>query len=103
MEVLVKFEGSRRVLAVSEDSCLVVEIEKELCRRFPDRDIAIAPIGSKVPQSTSKEVYIIQRLTSKWGYVDVTDVSQVQGGDEVTLAKMSKLEGSASASKVGYF
>lgn len=92
MEVLLHFEGSRRVVAVPAGSTLEVELEKEVVKCFPDRDIAIASIGGKVPQSSSKEVYLVQKLAPKWGYVDVTDSSQVQGGDEVTLAMISKLK-----------
>jgi hypothetical protein len=92
VEVLLHFEGSRRVLNIGEGSTIEVELEKELVERFPGRDLTVAPIGQAVPQSPSKDVYMLQKLTLKWGYVDVTDRSQVQGGDEVTLVKVSKLE-----------
>jgi hypothetical protein len=94
MEVLVNFEGSRRVVSV-EDS-LLVAVEKELARRCPGRDVAIAPVGTKLSQSGSKEVYILQKLTTKWGYMDVTDLSEVQVGDEITLTRMPKLEDKVS-------
>ena len=100
MEVMVVFEGSRRVVTVAEGASLLAVVERELVKRFPERDIAIAPVGSKVSQSVSKEVYILQKLTAKWGYVDVTEVGQVQGGDEVTLTKLLKIGGSSSSSKV---
>ena len=102
MEVLLHFEGSRRVVEVREGSTLEVELEKELVKRFPDRDIAVAPVGQKVLQSTSKDTYIIQRLTQKWGYVDVTDRSQVLAGDELTLVKISKLEEGQKVLTVSY-
>ena len=92
MEILVNFEGSRRVVSVEDSSDLLVAVERELARRCPGRDIAIAPVDTKLSQSGSKEVYILQKCTEKWGYVDVTDSSQVKGGDEITLVKMPKLE-----------
>ena len=90
-ELLFHFEGSRRVLKLQEGSILEIELEKELGIRFPDRDFAIASIGKRVPQSGSKDVFIIQKLTEKWGYVDVTARNEVKGGDELTLVKVPKL------------
>lgn len=95
-QVLLHFEGSRRVVRVPEGYTLEVELERELLTHFPVRDIAVAPIGNKVPQSPSKDVYMLQKMTSKWGYVNVMERGQVQGGDEVTLVKISKVEEVAS-------
>jgi hypothetical protein len=92
MEILLTFEGSRRVLKILEGSAILIDIEREVAKRFPDRDFVIAPIGNKVPQSTSKDVYIVQKFSTKWGYVDVTDVKQIQEGDEVALTKIPKLK-----------
>lgn len=92
MEILFNFENSRRVVHLPEGCSLEVELEREVLKRFPDRDIAIAPIGKEVPQSSTKDVYLIQKMgLPKWGFVDVTESSQVQDGDELTLAKISKL------------
>ena len=51
----------------------------------PLHDIAVAGLGGKVYQSTSKDVYILQKRTEKWGLVDITDISQVSAGDEQGL------------------
>ena len=89
MEVLLVFQNSRRVITVAEGQQLLAAVERDIGERFPDRDIAVAAVGDKVPQSTSKEVYMLQKRTEKWGYVDITDISQVCSGDELTLTKVS--------------
>ena len=92
MEVLLTFEGSRRVIKVEEGSSLSLlrAIEKDLGERFPDRDIALSPGELPLPKSSSKDIHFVQRLTKKWGFVDVTDFSQIQNGDELTLVKIDK-------------
>lgn len=77
-------------MKLPEGSTLEVELEKELGVCFPDRDLKVAIIGSKVPQSTSKDVYIVQRLTERWGYLDITERSQLKEGDVITLSKVTK-------------
>ncbi len=49
LEVLLIFENSRRVLTVSEKNPLLAAIEKDISERFPERDIAVAAVGEKVP------------------------------------------------------
>ena len=73
MEILVDFKNSRRVVAIPQGSCLEAELEKDIVKRFPSCDIAIAAIGTAVAQSSSKDVYILQRKTRDWGFVDITD------------------------------
>ena len=90
MEVLLTFEGSRRVITVEEGSSLLRAIEKDLGERFPDRDIALSPGELPLPKSSSKDIHFVQRLTKKWGFVDVTDFSQKKNGDELTLVKIDK-------------
>ena len=90
MEVLLVFEQSRRVLVVGEGSSLLAAIERDITERYPDRDLAIAPVGNKVPGSVSKEVYILQKHTEKWGLLDVTDITQINSGDEITLTKVGR-------------
>ena len=90
MEVLLTFEGSRRVITVEEGSFLLRAIEKDLGERFPDRDIALSPGELPLPKSSSKDIHFVQRLTKKWGFVDATDFSQIKNGDELTLVKTDK-------------
>ena len=42
----------------------------------------------------------LQRRTEKWGFVDVTDISQIRSGDEVTLVKIAKRGPGESSSHV---
>ena len=90
MEVVLVFEGSRRVLTVPKEKSLLTEIEKDILKRFPERDVVVAAVGERVLQSSSKEVHILQKRTEKWGFVDVTDTSQVNSGDELTLTKIAR-------------
>lgn len=69
---------------------LLRAIELDLAKRFPDRDIALAAGAVPIPYSSTKDVHIIRRWTKKWGFVDVTDISEIQSGDEITLVKIAK-------------
>ena len=76
-------------------------IESDLAQRFPDRDISLAAgAGLSIPKSSTKDVHIIQRCTEKWGFVDVTDVSQVRSGDKITLVKIAMRGPGESSSRV---
>ena len=88
MEILLVLEESRRVLKIDWGKSLLSSIEGEIAERFPHRDMAIAPVGSTLPQS-SKDLYILQKHTTKWGLVDATKVDQINSGDEIRLTKIS--------------
>ncbi len=95
MEGLLNFDGSRRVIIVPYGSSLFVAIEQDLFKRFPDRDITIAVLTTQsepIPESSTKDMYIVRRKTDKWRFVDVTDPIQVVNGDELTVTKVGKKE-----------
>ncbi len=52
MEVLFSFESSRRVIVVENREAMMGAIEEHIRHRFPERDIAIAPLGCEMPGST---------------------------------------------------
>ncbi len=91
MEVLFSFESSRRVIVVENREALMgAIIEEHIRHRFPERDIAIAPLGREMPGST-KTKHILQKHTEKWGLVDVAGVAEINSGDVLTLTKLDKV------------
>jgi len=82
--VLLEIESSRKESFV-ERNHLVFVIEEELGKVGKDGILAYFSC-EKGHQSSTKEVYILQRWAAKWeAYVDVTDIEQIKDGDSLTV------------------
>ena len=87
MKVLLEFEGSKRVLHLSEVDSLLARVEQEVTKLVTD--VAVAPFNRE-NLCSSKPLLVIQRWSTEWNtYIDVTDAVEVVDGDKLTLAKIS--------------
>ena len=88
METLLALEKSRRVLKIDEGKSLLSSTEGEITERFP---IRYGNCSSRLnpPPVLERPVYFLQKHTTKWGLVDVTEVDQTNSGDEIRLTKIS--------------
>ena len=86
LEVVVLLEiGSSRKELFMDRNHLVFTIEEELGKLGKDGILAYFSC-ERGHQSTTKDVYILQRWATRWEtYVDVTDIEQVKDGDRLTV------------------
>lgn len=83
MSILVEFQGSRRVLTLTDG--ILSLIEGEIRNFDPNAAIDIAA-GESNTASPTRRRYILQKWSEEWGcYVDVTDTEQIKAGDKLLV------------------
>lgn len=103
VNVVLEVGGSRKKLSLRLDPISVVAaLEKELGSHGKDGVIAhLSPNDS----DTQKKVFLLQRSDKKFGFIDITEVNEIEAGDRLTFqekCKSPKMSGSSRV-MVSYF
>ena len=80
------YDGSRRPIATSQEG-LLTAVASELRALRVSRPVVVVS-GREGEARTS---YLLQRWSNKWEeYVDVSDTSEVQDGDRITVRRTQR-------------